>query len=62
MGAFSSHEQQPCLQYSYLGDSIIVSAYTDLHSVCKGKHYYAIFIMHINLLCFSGLLKCWFTQ
>lgn len=57
MGAFSSHEQQPCLQYSHLVDSIIVSAYIDLHAICRGKHYYAIFIMHINILCFSSLLK-----
>ena len=53
-GAFSSHEQQPCLQYSRLVDSIIVSAYIDLHSICKGKHYYAIFIMHINILCLAA--------
>lgn len=61
-GGLNHLTQQHIYNVNILVDSNIFSAYIDLYSIWNGKYYYAIFIMSINILCFTTLLKFWFAQ
>lgn len=61
-GGLNHIGNNPVYNINILVDSNIISAYINLYSTWNGKYYHAIFIMNINILCFSILLKFWCTQ